>query len=220
MDRTFENRVGGKCTQYEHAGAQKEIDTTLNLPNMPSASVSILLLILPFVVLAACQADKKKETNPEQVKFSTSDASELFFRNVRQLYYDKTTMKDTQIEVYRIKGRDKTEDRPLLHLAIAINWRNDEAYILLEPNAYLQQSDTLKIMWQDSTGQQQGNYYFHAGTKEDQFRLAANIYHSIQQKHQLYLVEDGQKVRWLNDKLSREAFRKTVVDYFRLVDLL
>lgn len=182
---------------------------------------SIILLGLLAVIFSACNPDKTKRVSAEGGKFSTSDASELFFKNVRQLYYDKTTMKDATLDVYRIKDRNKSEDHPVLNLSIVMNWRHDEAYLLTEPNSYLQQLDTLKIFWQDTTTHQQGYYSFFNGSKEDHFKFAAQIYQSIQRDHKLYLIRgNNEKVKFLTDKKSREAFRKTIFDYFRLVDLL
>lgn len=182
----------------------------------------LLLLTFSFISLIACNPDKKRKSDPDKIKFTTSDASELFFRNIRQLYYDKATMKEAKLDIYRIKDRDRAEDQPVINLSIVINWRYDEAYILLEPNAYLQEYDTLKIHWQDTVSRQKGNYFFHAaGSKEDQFRFASKIYQSLQDEHNLYLIEqDNQKTPLLKDRQAREAFRKTIFDYFRLVDLL
>lgn len=180
----------------------------------------VILMGLAVVVFGACNPDKTKRVSAEGSKFSTSDASELFFKNVRQLYYDKTTMEEAKLDVYRIKDRNKAEDQPVLSLSIVINWRYDEAYLLTEPNHYLQELTPLKILWQDTITRQQGYYNFHAGSKEDHFKFATQIYQSIQNEHQFYLIKDDEKVDFLRDKRSREAFRKTMFDYFRLVDLL
>lgn len=182
---------------------------------------SFILLGLVAAIFSACNPDKTKKVSAEGSRFSTSDASELFFRNVRQLYYDKTTMKEAKLDVYRIKDRNTSEDQPVLNLSIVMNWRYDEAYLLAEPNSYLQQLDTLEILWQDTITHQQGYYSFSNGSKEEHFTFAAQIYQSIQQEHKLYLLKDNQeKIKFLADKKSREAFRRTIFDYFRLVDLL
>lgn len=182
---------------------------------------SVILVSLGILLFFSCNPDKAKRVSSEESKFSTSDASELFFRNVRQLYYDKTIMKDVKLDIYRIKDQNKHEDQPVLNLSIVINWRYDEAYLLTEPNRYLQQLDTLKVLWQDTTTHLQGHYYFYNGSKEEHFKFAAQLYQSILDEHQLYLIKgNDEKVKFLTDKKSREAFRKTVFDYLRLVDLL
>jgi len=170
--------------------------------------------------LMACNPDKERKVNDTEAKFTTSDASELFFKNVRQGYYDKETMDAAKLNIYRIKERNQTEDQPVMNLAIVINWRYDEAYVLTEPNAYLQQLDSLTIFWQDTVQQQQGNYEYRPGNKESHYQLASKIYNSLQDKRKLYIqTPKGEPVPFLARRAEREAFRKTMMDYYRLVDL-
>jgi hypothetical protein len=172
-----------------------------------------------FFIIAACES-KRKEVNEAAAKYTTSDASEIFFRNVRSLYYEKTAMEEARLDVYRLKERPQADDYPLLHLSIVVNWRYDEAYVLTEPNAYLQQMDTIKIIWQDSLQDDSGAFQFSGGNKDDHFRLATQLYHSIQAQRKLYILHNDQKIPFMQQREAREAFRKTMGDYFRLVDLL
>lgn len=180
--------------------------------------LSFLCLILLF--LLACESSSRKQAEYTLPKFSTSDASELFFKNVRAIRYDKTVMEEAKLDVYRLKEQVETDERPILHLSIVINWRYDEAYVLTEPNAYLQQMDTLKIGWEDTNAQKSGVYTFVKGNKKQHFQLAKQIYESINQGHSLYLLEQAQSIPFMRRKDEQEAFRKTMVDYLRLVDLL
>jgi hypothetical protein len=93
-----------------------------------------IIYLLIFLISVSCNADKTKKIDAEKSKFSTSDASELFFKNVRQRYYDREEMAASKLNIYRIQERNQRVDYPHLQLAIVINWRYDEAYILLEPN--------------------------------------------------------------------------------------
>ena len=172
-------------------------------------------------MVCACHPGKNKKIDISEPKFSTSDASELFFKNVRQSYYDKTEMKEAKLDVYRIKERMKPAAYPLLQPAIVVNWRYDEAYLLLEPNALLQGLDSVKIIWEDTVGNKKGYYVFTNGNKTDHYRLATSIYNSIQDRQQLYIVgKDNSKLEFLHKTSEREAFRKTLFDYYRLVDLM
>ena len=183
--------------------------------------MKILLLLTLLASLAACNLDKNTRVDETRAKFTTSDASELFFKNVRQIRYDQQEMAEAKLNVFRWGDRSQEEDRPLINLAIAINWRYDEAYRLLEPNAYLQDLSPLQVIWQDSTSQQEGEYEWAGGNKEAQFTFATQLYQSIQQGHHLYIVNSqGEKERFLNQYDDRETFRITMFDYYRLVDLL
>lgn len=179
-----------------------------------------LTLIACLVALLACSPSKKKEVNEDEAKYTTSDASEIFFKNVRAIYYDKTSMDEAKLDIYKIKERMTSEEAPLVNLSIVVNWRHDEAYVLTEPNAYLQMMDTIQVIWQDSAYNESGQYLFTQGNKDKHFRFATQLYRSLQAQHQLYILEKDRKVKFMHRRDMSEPFRKTMVDYFRLVDLL
>ncbi len=195
--------------------------------NLPSCNHSIIQvspvsrfvwIFFAFTVLA-CNPDKQRKVASEQVKFTTSDASELFFRNVRQLYYDKTVMEEAKLDVYRIKERSEAESQPIVNLAIAVNWRFDEAYLLVEPNPFFQHIDTIQVIWQDTVRQEDGIFYFMNGNKEAHFEFASQLYNSLLGAQQLFIINNQERFPLLQNDDEREAFRKTMVDYYRLVDL-
>jgi len=176
----------------------------------------VVLVVLAF----ACHPDKNKQIDLTEPKFTTSDASELFFKNIRQSYYEKTEIKASKLDVYRIK--DSPQESMPLFPTIVINWRYDEAYLLLELNEQLQALDTVKVLWEDPIADKSGTYLFaQAGNKAEHYQLATQIYNSIQAGQQMYILEKkGQKLSFLQNRPERESFRKTMFDYYRLVDLL
>lgn len=182
-----------------------------------------LFAFILFFALAGCKQNSQDDQtgNVKDVpKYTTSDASELFFKNVRSIFYEKTSMDEAKLDVYRIKERVEAEDEPVLNLSIVVNWRFDEAYVLTEPNAFLRQMDTIKVVWKDTSRNESGIYAFSQGSKDAHFRFATQLYRSIGAEHQLRLLMEDQEVSFLDKRDTREPFRKTMVDYFRLVDLL
>lgn len=175
-----------------------------------------------LIVLIACNinVDKDKKIATDKVKFSTSDASELFFKNIRQTSYDKEEQIDTKLEIYRNRERSKLKDIPVLNLAIVLNWRFDEAYILVEPNEYLSNMETLSILWKDPANNQSGNYIFLPGNKDSHFQFAAEIYKSVLSGHELFVKTEKGNQQLFQKKHYKEVFRKTMLDYYRLVDLV
>ncbi len=176
----------------------------------------VVLLVLVF----ACHPDKNKQIDLTKPKFTTSDASELFFKNIRQSYYEKSEIKASKLDVYRIK--DSPQESMPLFPTIVINWRYDEAYLLLELNEQLRNLDTVKVVWEDSVANLSGTYLFaQSGNKASHYHFATKIYNSIQGGQQMYILEKkGQKLSFLQNRPEREAFRKTMFDYYRLVNLL
>ena len=186
-----------------------------------NGAMKILLFLVMLGSLAACNLDKDTQVDDKKAKFTTSDPSELFFKNVRQIYYDQEEMAAAKLNVFRLGDRSQAEDYPVINLAIASNWRYDEAYLLVEPNAYLEELDSIRVTWKDPANQHEGTYRWARGNKEAQFTFASQLYRSVQRGHQLYVTNArGEQEKLLDRYDDREAFRKTMFDYYRLVDLL
>ncbi len=183
--------------------------------------MKILLFLIVSGSLAACNLDKDTPVDDQKAKFTTSDPSELFFKNVRQIYYDQEEMVAAKLNIFRLGDRSRAEDYPVINLAIASNWRYDEAYLLVEPNAYLEGLDSIRVTWKDPVNQQTGTYRWARGNKEAQFAFASQLYRSVQRGQQLFVTNArGEQEKLLDRYDDREAFRKTMFDYYRLVDLL
>jgi len=179
------------------------------------------LPILALLWLTACHnPDKNKKIDPAKVQFTTTASSLLFFKNVRQLYYDRQVQQAAKLDLYRIGERKLDPSKPILNLIIVNNWRYDETYILLEPNAFFTDSDSLRVAWQNQKTGQSGEYIFPNGDKKTHFKFAAELYGSIQDGHQLTLQTDTATYPILATEAHREPFRKTMIDYLRLVGVL
>ncbi|MFT7382383.1 MAG: hypothetical protein ACI9Z3_002277 [Roseivirga sp.] len=171
------------------------------------------------MVLVACNPDKTTQINQAEITFKTSDSSKLYFKNIRQSYYDKEEMEAAKLEVFRFKKREQGDERPVINLSIVNNWRYDEAYILLEPNGYIQQ-DTLKLRWKSSDGLKTDSVIYARGNKMDIVKFADQVYQQIQSKSEFEIELEGKWQEILNESQDREAFRITMFDYYNLVQRL
>lgn len=128
-------------------------------------------------------------------------------------------MAAAKLDVYRLKKRNTGDERPVINLAIVNNWRYDEAYLLLEPNSLLQLNE-LSVNWTKEKTGEQGTVAFENGNKRSIVRFADQLYDLIQQESRLTVILDGKSVDILNNSEDSEAFRITMVDYYRLVQRL
>lgn len=174
----------------------------------------LTFLLISFVLLG-CNPDKQTKVDQDKITFATDDASRLFFKNVRQLYYQLEVMEAAKLRIYRHKQRDQSEDRPIINLAIVDNWRYDEAYLLLEPNEPLANQSGLIVKWESSEGN--GEIIYKRGNKSDQIAFADQIYGRIQQGCTFSIQVNGTWNSFLDSEKSREALRVTMFDYYRLV---
>jgi len=176
-------------------------------------------LIIAFIFIQ-CNPDKETRVSNEGLNFSTTDPSELFFKNVRQLFYDKEVMREANRDIYRLKGRSQSTDHPMVNLAIVINWRVDEAYLLLEPNALLSDSDSLIVQWRDPATGEEGVHMYSSGDKLEQLTWISQVYHGLLDRHTFTILLNRQTYPFLDDQDQREAFRITVFDFLRLVEVI
>ncbi|MCS6968222.1 MAG: hypothetical protein RMJ44_05735 [Cytophagales bacterium] len=179
-----------------------------------------LWLLLLAVQLTHCNPDKYKKVSTEEVHFGTSASSVLFFKNVRQIFYERQENKAAKAIIYRLRERARDASIPLLYPTIVLLWAQDEASVILEKNEFLAHTDTLCFIWEDTARHLSGQYVFPNGDRRSHYKLAAQLYHSIQEKHLLWLKTDSANIPFFTTEHQREPFRKTMIDYFRLVNVL
>lgn len=180
----------------------------------------ILTSILTIALYSCGQHTIDKEVDVYTPRYQSSDASKLRFKNVRSIFYDQEQIPQNKMKILRLKSRPQNPDIPLIHIAIVNNWLYDEAFVLVEPNAWFGQRDTITVKWNMPDSNIKGRYILHGKGKDEMFTFAGQIHQGII-KGYTFLVQD-QKGKWipfLEDGNSREAIRKTMIDFYRLVDL-
>jgi len=176
----------------------------------------LIFFLIP--ILFACDPDRKKKVDPNKSKFETLESSELFFKNMRQSYYDLDEKRKAGIEIYRLQDRLDDDKQPLINLSIIYNWRIDEAFIYVEPNPFFKDSTKFTIVWKDTLTQQQGEFAFTKGNRESHFKFTAKVYNSILDEHKLFYKEEDELFPLLDTEVERDVFRVTMFDFFRLVN--
>lgn len=178
-----------------------------------SRSYFVISIIALFFL--GCTVDENREIADSELEFSTTDDSELFFVNVRQLYYDLEEIEAAKMKVYRIKGRPES-DQIILFPTIVWNWMYDEAYIIFEGNVEL--DTNTKLLWINNGDS--GSVIYSGGDKMEQLKLATFIYNGLKKNYNFKLNTGEKEIPFLVDKKEREAFRITMADYYRLVNVL
>ncbi|OEK02685.1 hypothetical protein BFP97_14640 [Roseivirga sp. 4D4] len=162
-----------------------------------------------------CNPDKQTKVDKDKIVFTTDDASRLFFKNVRRIYYELEVMEAAKLDIYRHKQRDLSTEAPVINLAIVDNWRYDEAYLLLEPNEVIGKQNELTVQWE--LGEENGEIIYTPGNKTTQVAFTDKLYDRLQQGCRFKLQINNNWVSFLDSDKSREAFRVTMFDYYRLV---
>jgi hypothetical protein len=172
-----------------------------------------------LIGVLGCTLDRNKAVDTEKDPFHTYQDTRLFFKNVRQLYYEIEERKEAKMNLYRIRERSQTNEYPLINLAIIDNWIKDEAYIYLEPNVFFDEMDPLEVRWEAPTGAS-GTYKLEVMNKEGMRAFAHRLFEGIRSGQTFYVTIEEQQHPFLDNPKDREAFRKTMSDFYRLTRVL
>ncbi len=172
-------------------------------------------LLLIIALLTGCKIDRDKKVDRSMFQFKTADDSELFFRNVRQIYYDRTSP-DGRWQAYRFSDRYLGNDRPMILPVIVINWLKDEAYLLIDTNEILSEEDFLEVIITDSVTSKSDTLTLNQRGRERMLEFGSQLYEAIQANQQIVVRSKGEFHPVLNNDIDRETFRVTMSDYYRL----
>ncbi len=175
-----------------------------------------LVLLIAF---GGCITDNKKLLYVTSPSYRTTDASELFFKNVRAIYYDKEEMTSAKLEVFRIKHFNDTDSSSPIKLAIVMNWIKDEAYVLVESKGIIAEDKAILLCWKNQKGDM-SKQKFDLKNKDDYFLYTGFVYDLILNNIAVTYMVDGETNALFTDTKDREAFRKTMFDFYNLVEIL
>lgn len=171
-----------------------------------------LLLIL---LLVGCKIDRDKPVDRNKFTFHMADDDNLFFRNVRQIYYNRYSP-DGKWQAYRFKDFYEGNDRPLIIPVIVINWLQDEAYLLIDTNEFLSDEDHLSVVIAETIQHKADTISLSQRGRENMLEFASKIYEGIQQQRKMHVKSKNEYLPLLVNDDDRESFRITMSDYYRL----
>jgi hypothetical protein len=179
------------------------------------------LFFICFVMLfmvSACKIDRKKAVDRDKFTFKVSNDSFLFFRNVRQIYYDFQDLPEAKWYAYRFSDRSKSEHTPVLTPVIVIDWLNDESYVLLEPNGSLESETTFSIREKNRAGKYV-EYSLAQRGRENMLEFASKIYEGIMDENEIYINVSNSWYPLFAGADDRDNFRIVMSDYYRLTNI-
>lgn len=175
----------------------------------------IKLLFLVFLLQVGCKIDREKEVDRTKFQFKIGADANLFFRNVRQIYYDRSSPDGTW-QAYRFSNRYTGNNRPVIEPVIVINWLKDEAYLLIDVNDLLSEEDMITITISDSRTHKTDTLYLNQRGRERMLEFGSKLYEAIQANQKLAVKSKEEFVPILTEEIDREAFRITLSDFYRL----
>ena len=175
-----------------------------------------LLVALMLSSLSSCRIDEGSRIDVGDLSYDTTDDSEMFFKNVRQLYYNKEELRNGGLTTFRLRKRNRDPEAPVINLAIVMHWRDDKAYILQEPSDYFSEMDPIPVILQATDSLPADTLNIRLETKQEMLIESAVIFEGIRQSRQFLVIRNGDVVPFLSNPQDRETFRVTMSDYLRL----
>lgn len=169
-----------------------------------------------MVILAGgCKIDRKHRVDRDKFTFRVSDDSFLFFRNVRQIYYDFQDLPQANWYAFRHTDRPADSQRPLLTPVIVVDWIKNESYILAEPNEMLSGESILVIRERNKKGRT-FEYSLHERGRENMLEFTTKIYEGIMDENEIFVVSNEREHPLFQSDEERDIFRVVMADYYRL----
>lgn len=168
-------------------------------------SVKPKLLLLLF--LLSCETSPKKPKNI----FHVIAPNQLYFKNVRSIYYKTETDKATKIDYYTLNKWNEKSLKPALVPVIADNWIEEEAYLQLNFKNITADSYNVNIeKWENINLPTQAKM-----SNQQAYELALAIKNQLL-ANELVVVNDS--IILFEDRNERSYFLTTLQDYLRLIE--
>ena len=177
-----------------------------------------IFLVTYILFCFGCQQNGTPIAFSGNPKYKTTDPARLYFNNIRSIAYYKTRKPHSKIDIYQLKKKAQTADRPIIHPMIVDNWLDNEAYLFLEKNDFPRFFDPLTIKTvQDTT---MASFEIDVFNKGNQYDFAANIYEALKARQTLMVKDkEGQFIPILEHYQDKSNFMITMTDYFRLIEV-
>lgn len=158
-----------------------------------------------IICLTACHPDKNKTITSEELRFVTTDASEIYFKNVRQSDYQIEERPEAGMNLFSLDDLNlSNEMKPV----IIVNWRADMAFF------YFQQDSSREGSYLDlKIGTE--TYTYDLSNQKSHAELARVMYNSILSELPVMVAD----MPIFQKPEQRESFRRMYFDYLRLVDI-
>lgn len=175
----------------------------------PSIAALILVSVLFY--------DEASMLKQEKLGFHVLESDELFFKNLRQYYYDREYRADAKVDLFRFSKRQNRGQAPALNFTIVSNWLHDQAYILPEPIGVVDSLNyRVAVVNDDST-----TFALGLTNHTENLNFAFQIYQAVLlEDSRVYLETRKGMEPVLEDRSKKMAVKQVLKDYFKLTGAL
>ena len=189
-----------------------------------SARRCLVGLFVSLLPLSGCfpSSDELQQATP---RFSTTESSLLYFKNVRLAFYEQRDQPNATIVIYEPSKPTHVADQPGWHWFMAHNWTQDRAYLFQKSTDPLGADPCSRTVWfkpsQEPVGRPVSAVKCPGIYPEDNFMFAVDAYRQIDAGLVGYIeLKSGKRVAIFPSDEAQRRFVRLVRDFLELVDLL
>jgi hypothetical protein len=181
--------------------------------------IQLFAILVMLFTVSSCKIDRNKSVDRDKFTYKYTDDTFLFFKNVRQIYYDFQDLPDARWYAFRWSDRYRENDFPTVNPVIVVDWFKNEAYVLVETNEILFEEESLTIRERNSGTGKTYSYSLNERGRENMLEFATKIYEGIMAGNELFIQHNKQFVPLFQNDEQSETFRVVMSDYYRLTNV-
>jgi hypothetical protein len=176
----------------------------------------LLFSIVILFAMNACKIDRHETVDRDKFTYRYTDDTYLFFRNVRQVYYDFQDLPKARWHAYRLSDRYAGGEWPAINPVIVVNWERKEAYLLIEANDLLMNAPEIVIREKNTRSGATYSYRIKERGREKMLEFGTKLYEGILAENELTVLYNDRYYPLFPGEDDAENFRTVLADYYRL----
>ncbi|MEX0884297.1 MAG: hypothetical protein WDZ72_12565 [Cyclobacteriaceae bacterium] len=175
------------------------------------ASLSLVLMLSFF-------NEHRANNSEEEDIFRITDASRIFFKNIRRAYYKVDERPEAMLDIHRLKKWGNQASDASIGLDLIINRNKNTAFLYLVPSGVIKENQILQIRWHNHSHTLIDSMIFSGGDRYAHLSAAQRLQSVLEQD---YNVEVNFQNEWLSVfdvEVERAAFLTTYQDFMQLLE--
>ncbi len=176
-------------------------------------------VILFILSCMACSVNTSKKVELEKLRFSYTDDAYIFFRNMRQSQYDLEVMEEGGWRIYQHEDRQQDTTDFYFNVSLVVNWRVNRVYPIVEMTEEYKQ-EGLTVEWKAMESEKEGTITLEGNRRRDEMLFVSKLYNKMTEEVEFFISIENEKTPLFPDTDTKEAFRVSLYDFYRMTGLL
>ncbi|MGM0581351.1 MAG: hypothetical protein ACQETL_11765 [Bacteroidota bacterium] len=155
----------------------------------------------------------------DKLRFSYTDDAYIFFRNMRQTQYDLEVMEEGGWRIYRHEDRQQDTTDFYFNVSLVVNWKVNRVYPIIEM-AERFKKEGLTVEWKALESDESGKIALEGIKRRDEMLFVSKVYNKMTEEVEFFISIENQKTPLFPDSDTKEAFRISLYDFYRMTGLL